>query len=152
MEDREAKLWDILKQNGPEEDVLPAFYNACLPIIRKMALKYAKLDVAVGFKDLVNHGYFAARNTFLHFKSDRGKLKITSYLGWQLQKVFAELCPLRDRMAVIYYPAGTTEVISYQKFQKIKKKLPPGAEFRVISRMVSRDDFENGGKVSKGYD
>ncbi|MBI4595287.1 MAG: hypothetical protein HY730_02800 [Candidatus Tectomicrobia bacterium] len=138
----EMKLLAILKQNGPEENLLHAFYKACLPIIRKIASKYSKLDVATGFEDLVNTGYFAARDTFLHFKIERGKLKITSYLVWRLKKVFTKLCTLKDRMAVINYPCGVTVQISYQKFQKIKRKLPPGAEYKVISRMVSRDDFD----------
>ncbi len=114
-----------------------------MPIISKVAAKYAKLDVAVDFEDLINQGYFAVVETFDHYKSGPESMKITTYLWCQLQKAFAKICSAKDRLAVIAYANGENAVMSYQKFQKAKKKLPPGAQHTVISRFVSYEELEN---------
>lgn len=136
----ENNLPEVFQKNS-EGDGLGVFYEACLPIIRKVAAAYTRLDPAVGLEDLINHSFFAVRETFLHYKHNSSNLKWTSYLVWRLRKSFTELCPLKDRLVVLYYRDGRMQVAPYPEFEKLKRKLPAGTDYIVISRFSSYENL-----------
>lgn len=107
-----------------------------------MAARYSNPDPSVGFDDLEQQGYFGAVNTFDHFRKGPEAMKITTYFHLHLKKSFAELCEAKNRLVILSFPDGKKEIISYQKFQKIKKKLPQEVTWTVISRFISYEMLE----------
>ena len=147
MDLREPYLPKKFRPEGSEESALYSFYLRCLPIIKKVAVNYVNLDVASGMEDFINQGFFGVRETFFLYKNNSSSLKWTSFLVWQLQKCNAELCPQKDKMVVISDKEGDTEVLSYQKFQKVKRTLPSDAIYTVISRLSSLEDLARTNRI-----
>jgi len=133
---------NVQNGNRDENAAVHSFYTKCIPIIKKVAANYLTLDTINDMEDFLQQGYLAVLDTFRQYRhQDQTDLKITSYLVWQLQKVFADLCPPKDRIVVVNYPDGMAAIISYQKFQKIKRNLPDKAKYTVISRMSSMNEI-----------
>jgi len=127
------------------EDVTYGLYLKSIPLIKSIAKRYVGLDIANDQEDFLNEGYIAVESALRNYKKDSNKdsdMKFSTFLTWCLQKNFESLCPSDDKLVEIN-GNGKPEVVSYKDFQKGKKKLFKGTTWRVFSRFIPFEPFQN---------
>lgn len=75
-----------------------ALYEANLPLIRKIAVRYARIDYAVGLDDLMQEGYLATLEAAQAY-ADTDK-SWTQTLVWALKRRYGQLFPRRRQRMV----------------------------------------------------
>jgi hypothetical protein len=114
------------------------FYKS-LPLIRSILKRYEQLDVVNDRDDFFNQAYLAVHDAVNSYRPDSGA-KFSSILTWLIQKQFEKICPSSHKQVEVTKHDGSTETISYKKFQKIKNQLmAEGAEWKISSRYTQLD-------------
>jgi len=127
-----------------QENEIYNLYIKNLPIIKSLARRYEKIDPSVSYEDLMQEGFIAISNAANRFITHTG-LNFTSYLFWHLQKRFHGLLK-DDKIVEIKYPNGNPDVVPYSKFLRIKRRLPRGTQWRVISPSSSLEELKERGR------
>ncbi|HOL44413.1 MAG TPA: hypothetical protein PLN56_10125 [Methanoregulaceae archaeon] len=150
MEEREGKLRENLavridtayEQAQDLGSCSKTIYQLSQPIIKSMIRRYESLDSINETEDFLQQAYLAITQTILTYRKQTNSptAKFSTVLYWQLQKEFESLCPSNHRQVELTYPDGRSAIISYKRFQKIKKQLPPGTQYTVSSRMTELAD------------
>lgn len=83
----------LLRAHEGDKDAAYALYEANLPLIRKIAIRHARIDCAVGLDDLMQEGYLATLEAAQIYAEDRWNW--TQTLVWALKKRYAKLFPKR---------------------------------------------------------
>jgi vacuolar-type H+-ATPase subunit E/Vma4 len=137
----------ISSGNSENEDVIYGLYLKSIPLIKSIAKRYVKLDIANDQEDFLNEGYMAVESALRNYRKDSNKdsdMKFSTFLTWCLQKNFEKICPSDDKLVEIN-GNGKPAVVSYKDFQKVKKKLKEseGTTWTVFSRFIPFEPFQN---------
>lgn len=128
--------------SSPEE-CIAAYYHMHLPHIRRVAMSYANLDCAVDLDDLLQECYLAIYSAW---RSYDPRWKFRNYLHFHLQKACGRAV-IDDKGVIVPTEDGSTRVISYANFQRIKRRLPDAIQKRciVVSLTLGLSSFEHEG-------
>ena len=83
-----------------------ALYEENLPLIRKIAIRHAHIDYAVGLDDLMQEGYLATLEAAQAYV-DGGKWDWPQTLVWALKRRYARLFPRRRQRTISLERAPT---------------------------------------------
>lgn len=108
-------------------------------LIKTLARRYSNIDPAVGYEDLISEGFLAVIDALESFDKDT-ELSFSSHLWWYLQKRFNSTLG-KDKVVEVKYD-GVNKIISYNEFLRIKKSLPEGVSWRVVSLLSSLEDLK----------
>ena len=88
----------LLRAYEGDAEAAYALYEANLPLIRKIAIRYARIDYAVGLDDLMQEGYLATLEAAQAYAdSDKSWAQI---LVWALKRRYGQLFPRRRQRMV----------------------------------------------------
>lgn len=112
------------------------------PFIKTLARRYSNIDNAVSYEDLLSEGYIAVANALKTFKP-QSNLTFSSYLWWHLQKRFQSALGT-DKIVEVKYSDGKEGVLPYREFLRIKRSLPEGTTWKVVSLLSSLEELSMG--------
>ena len=88
----------LLRAYEGDAEAAYALYEANLPLIRKIAIRYARIDYAVGLDDLMQEGYLATLEAAQAYVD--GKWGWPQTLVWALKRRYARLFPRRRQRLI----------------------------------------------------
>lgn len=88
----------LLRAHEGDVEAAYALYEASLPLIRKTAVRYARIDCAVGLDDLMQEGYLATLEAAQTYAP--GKWDWPQTLVWALKRRYARLFPRRRQRLI----------------------------------------------------
>lgn len=88
----------LLRAYEGDAEAAYALYEANLPLIRKIAVRYARIDYAVGLDDLMQEGYLATLEAAQAY-ADTDK-SWAQTLVWALKRRYGQLFPRRRQRMV----------------------------------------------------
>lgn len=89
----------LLRAYEGDAEAAYALYEANLPLIRKIAIRHAHIDYAVGLDDLMQEGYLATLEAAQAYV-DGGKWDWPQTLVWALKRRYARLFPRRRQRLI----------------------------------------------------
>lgn len=123
-----------------DQSMTERMYYRSLPLIRSVLKRYEQLDVVNDRNDLLNQAYLAVHDAVNIYRPDSGA-KFSSILTWCIQKQFEKICPSSHKQVEVTHQNGSTDIMTYKKFQKVKNQLmAEGAEWKISSRYTQLDD------------
>jgi hypothetical protein len=91
--------------------------------------------------NFLNQAYPALAVVARKYRQEASETRFSTVFVWYIQKYFEKLCPMNERQVEIIYSDGTSHIIPYTKYLKIKKTLSKNTETRVVTRYVSLDQM-----------
>lgn len=88
----------LLRAYEGDAEAAYALYEANLPLIRKIAIRYARIDYAVGLDDLMQEGYLATLEAAQAYADTDKSWPQT--LVWALKRRYGQLFPRRRQRMV----------------------------------------------------
>lgn len=88
----------LLRAYEGDAEAAYALYEANLPLIRKIAVRYARIDYAVGLDDLMQEGYLATLEAAQAYADTDKSWPQT--LVWALKRRYARLFPRRRQRLI----------------------------------------------------
>ena len=88
----------LLRAYEGDAEAAYALYEANLPLIRKIAVRYARIDCAVGLDDLMQEGYLATLEAAQAYADTDKSWPQT--LVWALKRRYGQLFPRRRQRMV----------------------------------------------------
>lgn len=89
----------LLRAHEGDLEAAYALYEESLPLIRKVAIRHARIDYAVGLDDLMQEGYLATLEAAQAYV-DGGKWDWPQTLVWALKRRYARLFPRRRQRLI----------------------------------------------------
>ncbi len=134
-----------MKNQKPQEELNDLFLRVLREnkkLIESVARRYSGIDPSLDYEDLLSEAYLAMVNALSNFEEGK-KTSFTSYLFWHLQKKFQTV--LGGDKVVEVEVNGEKRVLSYSEFIRIKRNLPEGSTFRVMTLLSSFEELLGNG-------
>ena len=123
--------------------ILSEVYTKNLPLIRSIVKRYVKLETSNDMDDFLQQAYVALYDAMIAYRQDSTGTKFSTIFVWYLQKSCERLCPMNEKQVELIYPDGSSKIIAYKKYLKIKRQLPDDITAKITSLYVSFDQLND---------